>query len=82
MFIVSLSGFVWLQEVVDGGWGEWGEWKACSRSCGGGVMFSYRECDQPVPQNQGKYCEGQRVQYRSCNTQDCETSHGMLHASL
>ncbi|XP_026780355.2 A disintegrin and metalloproteinase with thrombospondin motifs 8 isoform X2 [Pangasianodon hypophthalmus] len=64
------------EEVVDGGWGEWGAWKPCSRSCGGGVMFSYRECDQPAPQNRGKYCEGQRVQYSSCNTQACETTHG------
>ncbi|KAI5098767.1 A disintegrin and metalloproteinase with thrombospondin motifs 8 [Silurus meridionalis] len=64
------------KEVVNGGWGEWGVWKPCSRMCGGGVMFSYRECNQPTPQNQGKYCEGQRVRYHSCNTQACETSHG------
>ncbi|XP_062872668.1 A disintegrin and metalloproteinase with thrombospondin motifs 8 [Trichomycterus rosablanca] len=62
--------------VVDGGWGEWGQWNQCSRSCGGGVMFSYRECNQPAPQNGGKYCVGQRVQYRSCNTQACENNHG------
>uniref|UniRef100_A0A8B9HG51 A disintegrin and metalloproteinase with thrombospondin motifs 1 n=1 Tax=Astyanax mexicanus TaxID=7994 RepID=A0A8B9HG51_ASTMX len=61
---------------VDGGWGEWGAWQQCSRSCGGGVMFSYRECDQPTPQNGGSYCRGQRVQYQSCNTQTCESSHG------
>ncbi|KAL6470950.1 hypothetical protein MHYP_G00196000 [Metynnis hypsauchen] len=61
---------------VDGGWGEWRPWQQCSRSCGGGVMFSYRECDQPTPQNGGSYCEGQRVRYRSCNTQACENSHG------
>uniref|UniRef100_A0A8B9J981 A disintegrin and metalloproteinase with thrombospondin motifs 1 n=1 Tax=Astyanax mexicanus TaxID=7994 RepID=A0A8B9J981_ASTMX len=58
-----------------GGWGEWGAWQQCSRSCGGGVMFSYRECDQPTPQNGGSYCRGQRVQYQSCNTQTCESSH-------
>uniref|UniRef100_A0A8B9HDL3 A disintegrin and metalloproteinase with thrombospondin motifs 1 n=1 Tax=Astyanax mexicanus TaxID=7994 RepID=A0A8B9HDL3_ASTMX len=59
----------------NGGWGEWGAWQQCSRSCGGGVMFSYRECDQPTPQNGGSYCRGQRVQYQSCNTQTCESSH-------
>ncbi|XP_070986825.1 A disintegrin and metalloproteinase with thrombospondin motifs 8-like [Oncorhynchus clarkii lewisi] len=58
--------------VVDGGWGAWGPWQQCSRTCGGGVEFSYRECTDPVPQNGGKYCEGQRVQYQSCNTQACE----------
>ncbi|KAG7278031.1 hypothetical protein CRUP_010965 [Coryphaenoides rupestris] len=62
--------------VVDGGWASWGRWQQCSRTCGGGVEFSYRECQDPVPQNGGKYCEGQRVQYRSCNTHACEDNDG------
>lgn len=62
--------------VVDGGWSLWGPWQQCSRTCGGGVEFSYRECTDPVPQNGGKYCEGQRVQYQSCNTQPCSNDDG------
>ncbi|KAM9319066.1 A disintegrin and metalloproteinase with thrombospondin motifs 8-like [Pholidichthys leucotaenia] len=62
--------------VVDGGWSVWGPWQQCSRTCGGGVEFSYRECTDPVPQNGGKYCEGQRVRYQSCNTQSCDNSKG------
>ncbi|KAF3692583.1 A disintegrin and metalloproteinase with thrombospondin motifs 8 [Channa argus] len=62
--------------VVDGGWSSWGPWQQCSRTCGGGVEFSYRECTDPLPQNGGKYCEGQRVQYQSCNTQPCENNEG------
>ncbi|XP_075994323.1 A disintegrin and metalloproteinase with thrombospondin motifs 8-like [Genypterus blacodes] len=62
--------------VVDGGWSSWGVWQQCSRTCGGGVEFSYRECTDPEPQNGGKYCEGQRVQYQSCNTQPCEHNQG------
>ncbi|XP_051962950.1 A disintegrin and metalloproteinase with thrombospondin motifs 8-like [Xyrauchen texanus] len=62
--------------AVDGGWEEWGPWQPCSRSCGGGVMFSYRECTQPSPQNGGKYCLGQRVKYQSCNKQTCENILG------
>ncbi|KAG6923516.1 ADAM metallopeptidase with thrombospondin type 1 motif 4 [Chelydra serpentina] len=54
-----------------GGWGSWGSWGECSRSCGGGVQFSIRECNKPVPRNGGKYCEGKRTQYRSCSTQEC-----------
>lgn len=65
-----------LQVVVDGGWSLWGPWQQCSRTCGGGVEFSYRECTNPVPQNGGKYCEGQRVQYQSCNTQPCSNEYG------
>nr|DBA16646.1 TPA: hypothetical protein GDO54_004020 [Pyxicephalus adspersus] len=56
---------------VDGNWGTWGPWGECSRSCGGGVRFSYRDCNNPEPENGGKYCQGQRAIYESCNTQEC-----------
>uniref|UniRef100_A0A6Q2ZL87 Peptidase M12B domain-containing protein n=1 Tax=Esox lucius TaxID=8010 RepID=A0A6Q2ZL87_ESOLU len=62
--------------VVDGSWSTWGPWQQCSRTCGGGVEFSHRECTDPVPQHGGKYCEGQRVRYQSCNTQLCEDNNG------
>ncbi|XP_043976137.1 A disintegrin and metalloproteinase with thrombospondin motifs 8-like isoform X4 [Gambusia affinis] len=62
--------------AVDGSWSLWGPWQQCSRTCGGGVEFSYRECTDPVPQNGGKYCEGQRVRYQSCNTEPCDASEG------
>ena len=35
-----------------------------------------RECDNPVPKNGGKYCEGKRMRYRSCNIQDCPDTTG------
>ncbi|KAM4828331.1 A disintegrin and metalloproteinase with thrombospondin motifs 8 [Thomomys bottae] len=57
--------------VVDGGWGLWGPWGECSRTCGGGVQFSYRECNNPEPQNGGKYCLGRRAKYQSCHTEEC-----------
>ncbi|XP_033619900.1 A disintegrin and metalloproteinase with thrombospondin motifs 8 isoform X2 [Fukomys damarensis] len=57
--------------VVDGGWTQWGPWGECSRTCGGGIQFSYRECKDPQPQNGGKYCLGQRAKYQSCNTEEC-----------
>ncbi|XP_061574694.1 A disintegrin and metalloproteinase with thrombospondin motifs 8-like [Cololabis saira] len=62
--------------AVDGGWSSWGPWRGCSRTCGGGVEFSHRECSDPVPQNGGWYCEGQRVRYQSCNTQPCDNNEG------
>ncbi|CAD7679913.1 unnamed protein product [Nyctereutes procyonoides] len=60
-----------------GGWGPWGPWGDCSRSCGGGVQFSSRDCTRPVPRNGGKYCEGRRTRFRSCNTQDCPTGSAL-----
>lgn len=44
---------------------------SCSRTCGGGIQSATRECNSPVPANGGKYCIGNRIKYRSCNTQEC-----------
>ena len=46
-------------------------WSECSRSCGGGIRKSVRDCDRPEPTKGGLYCTGDRVRYESCNTQDC-----------
>ncbi|KAL0993789.1 hypothetical protein UPYG_G00113950 [Umbra pygmaea] len=57
--------------LVDGRWGRWGTFGSCSRSCGGGVQLAKRECNNPLPYNGGKYCQGVRVKYRSCNLNPC-----------
>ncbi|XP_006901803.1 PREDICTED: A disintegrin and metalloproteinase with thrombospondin motifs 8 [Elephantulus edwardii] len=59
------------EAVVDGAWAPWGPWGECSRTCGGGVQFSYRECKDPEPQNGGSYCLGRRAKYQSCHTEEC-----------
>ncbi|XP_031708219.1 A disintegrin and metalloproteinase with thrombospondin motifs 1 [Anarrhichthys ocellatus] len=65
------------QTPVNGGWGVWGPWGDCSRTCGGGVQYSFRSCDNPLPKNSGKYCEGKRIQYRSCNSDTCLDTNGL-----
>ncbi|KAM6945424.1 A disintegrin and metalloproteinase with thrombospondin motifs 1 [Aplochiton taeniatus] len=65
------------QIPVNGGWGAWGPWGDCSRTCGGGVQYSFRDCDSPMPKSGGKYCEGKRIQYRSCHTDVCPESNGL-----
>ncbi|XP_034187688.1 A disintegrin and metalloproteinase with thrombospondin motifs 9 isoform X1 [Osmia lignaria lignaria] len=62
-------------QPVDGQWGEWGRYGECSRTCGGGIKKKYRECNNPPPQNYGKYCVGERVKYRSCATKECPGNH-------
>ncbi|VVC45349.1 Peptidase M12B, ADAM-TS,Metallopeptidase, catalytic domain,ADAM-TS Spacer 1,Peptidase M12B, partial [Cinara cedri] len=56
---------------VDGGWGPWQSYGECTRTCGGGVKKSFRECTDPPPSNGGKYCTGNRVRVRSCATNEC-----------
>ncbi|ELU06437.1 hypothetical protein CAPTEDRAFT_141382, partial [Capitella teleta] len=63
--------FGWRPETVPGGWGKWSRWGACSRSCGGGVEASERQCNNPSPENGGAYCIGQRTRFRSCNIHEC-----------
>ncbi|KAA0701887.1 A disintegrin and metalloproteinase with thrombospondin motifs 15 [Triplophysa tibetana] len=57
---------------VDGRWGRWGHYGPCSRTCGGGVQLAKRDCNNPVPANGGKYCQGLRVKHRSCNLNPCK----------
>uniref|UniRef100_F6RJX5 A disintegrin and metalloproteinase with thrombospondin motifs 5 n=1 Tax=Monodelphis domestica TaxID=13616 RepID=F6RJX5_MONDO len=54
-----------------GNWGSWGSWGQCSRSCGGGVQFAFRHCNNPAPRNNGRYCTGKRAIYRSCSVSEC-----------
>lgn len=60
-----------------GNWGSWGPWGQCSRTCGGGVQFAYRHCNNPAPRNNGRYCTGKRAIYRSCNIMPCP-ANGMF----
>ncbi|XP_067307940.1 A disintegrin and metalloproteinase with thrombospondin motifs 15 [Pseudorasbora parva] len=62
------------KDKVDGHWGRWGLYGPCSRMCGGGVQLAKRDCNNPVPENGGKYCQGLRVKYRSCNLEPCKDS--------
>ncbi len=51
-------------------------WSKCSRTCGGGIRQSVRECGSPTPANGGLYCRGERLRYDSCNTWDCPAPRG------
>ncbi|XP_068726247.1 A disintegrin and metalloproteinase with thrombospondin motifs 16-like [Montipora capricornis] len=56
----------------DGGWSSWGTYGGCSRTCGGGVKYRSRKCNNPQPKYFGKGCKGSsKGHYMMCNTQDC-----------
>lgn len=67
--------------AIHGSWGAWSEWSPCSRTCGAGVEFAHRHCDNPAPANGGRYCTGDRKKYRICNTQvSCDTMGWNLYS--
>ncbi|XP_056089324.1 A disintegrin and metalloproteinase with thrombospondin motifs 3 isoform X1 [Rhinichthys klamathensis goyatoka] len=59
------------QVKQDGAWGAWSKYGSCSRSCGTGVRFRTRQCNNPVPSNGGQDCPGVNYEYQLCNIDDC-----------
>ncbi|KAJ8281573.1 hypothetical protein COCON_G00040920 [Conger conger] len=55
----------------DGNWGMWSKFGECSRTCGGGVRFRIRQCDNPIPANGGHTCYGPNYEFQLCNTEEC-----------
>ena len=59
---------------MDGGWGEWSRWLTkCTRTCGGGVQFRFRQCDSPSPSAGGADCPGNPTESSVCNKDPCES---------
>ncbi|KAM3867828.1 A disintegrin and metalloproteinase with thrombospondin motifs 3 [Diretmus argenteus] len=59
------------QVKQDGVWGSWSKYGSCSRSCGTGVRFRTRQCNNPAPSTGGQDCPGVNYEYQLCNTDDC-----------
>uniref|UniRef100_A0A8C6UHK7 ADAM metallopeptidase with thrombospondin type 1 motif, 3 n=1 Tax=Neogobius melanostomus TaxID=47308 RepID=A0A8C6UHK7_9GOBI len=59
------------QVKQDGGWSSWSKYGSCSRSCGTGVRFRTRQCNNPAPSNGGQDCPGVNYEYQLCHTEDC-----------
>uniref|UniRef100_A0A8C0MH25 ADAM metallopeptidase with thrombospondin type 1 motif 2 n=1 Tax=Canis lupus familiaris TaxID=9615 RepID=A0A8C0MH25_CANLF len=65
---------IWLTPDIlkrDGNWGAWSPFGSCSRTCGTGVKFRTRQCDNPHPANGGRTCSGLGYDFQLCNSQDC-----------
>ncbi|KAL2095227.1 hypothetical protein ACEWY4_009946 [Coilia grayii] len=56
----------------DGHWGQWSKFGSCSRTCGGGVRFRTRQCDNPIPANGGRTCYGNSYEFQLCSLEDCD----------
>uniref|UniRef100_A0A8B9QGY8 Uncharacterized protein n=1 Tax=Apteryx owenii TaxID=8824 RepID=A0A8B9QGY8_APTOW len=51
--------------AVHGGFSDWFEWRPCSVTCGQGVQERIRQCNNPLPANGGRRCEGPDTDARS-----------------
>lgn len=59
------------QKAVDGGWSQWSSWSDCSAVCDVGFKRRSRACDSPMPQYQGKNCEGEPEDSDTCYAKEC-----------
>ncbi|XP_056136102.1 A disintegrin and metalloproteinase with thrombospondin motifs 13 [Lampris incognitus] len=58
--------------VVHGSWSSWSGFSPCSRTCGGGVSYRTRQCNNPRPAFGGKECEGRDMEAELCHRELCE----------
>jgi hemicentin len=58
--------------IVDGGWSAWSDFSACSVTCGVGMKYSTRICNNPRARNGGKECEGNSRYRTQCDTSPCK----------
>ncbi|XP_055948498.1 hemicentin-1-like isoform X2 [Argiope bruennichi] len=60
---------------VDGSWSVWSHWQPCSVTCGDGIQFRRRECNNPEPLHGGSFCFGESKEFQECNIAECPV-HG------
>ncbi len=51
-------------------WSPWSEWTQCSKTCGGGQHRRFRQCTDPIT-NEESFCSGDGEETESCNEEDC-----------
>ena len=57
--------------VVNGGWSVW-RLGPCSKTCGGGVQYYTRVCDNPKPSCGGEWCKDINISSPiDCNMDCC-----------
>ncbi|XP_076053538.1 hemicentin-1-like, partial [Oratosquilla oratoria] len=61
---------------IDGSWAPWGPWASCSTSCGGGIRRRRRECTDPEPSEDGRFCQGSDTLQEYCNLEPCPVHGG------
>ncbi|XP_011415206.3 A disintegrin and metalloproteinase with thrombospondin motifs 5 isoform X2 [Magallana gigas] len=61
----------------EGGWSQWGPWTGCTRTCGRGINYRKRKCDNPAPIN-FEGCQGDGYEAEACNKEPCPSDSSDL----
>ncbi|XP_004706727.1 hemicentin-1 [Echinops telfairi] len=56
---------------VHGGYSQWSAWRSCSVTCGKGIQKRSRLCNNPLPANGGKSCQGSDSEMQTCLNKPC-----------
>ncbi|CAC5423858.1 unnamed protein product [Mytilus coruscus] len=56
---------------VDGQWGSWSN-MSCSVTCGDGIGYRIRICDNPRPSQTGQACVGSGMESAGCSLGECQ----------
>ncbi|XP_052699211.1 SCO-spondin-like isoform X2 [Crassostrea angulata] len=56
---------------IDGQWGHWSRLTNCHVTCGGGIRYRYRYCNNPEPAHGGIGCPGNSRETYLCHTKHC-----------
>ena len=52
---------------MDGGWSGWSGWSGCAPGvCAGNQRIRTRTCTNPIPSDDGKYCDGESAEGHDC----------------
>ncbi|VDI16408.1 a disintegrin and metalloproteinase with thrombospondin motifs 14 [Mytilus galloprovincialis] len=62
-------------ELRVGGWSDWGTWTTCSRTCGRGMLYRRRICNNPTPKNSAN-CDGNEYEAEGCSVEPCDGDSG------
>lgn len=63
---------------IDGGYTAWTKFSECSKPCGNGTRFRFRNCTNPRPQHGGRNCSryGDDIEILFCNVHYCPIHGG------
>ena len=63
---------------VHGDYSQWSEFIECNKTCGGGMTYRNRSCNNPAPSHGGRGCNslGPDIQFKSCNHHPCPIDGG------